>query len=149
MSIERISKKTGFDPFSEVLVLLINLLSLRVYPGCLGHVNGPSVIFKVIYQHWFGLGDVNSLLLHLLEEIHHYNCDVETLQETNVLTLRSGENHFGLQLGGPDDGGTAGIADAVPGLGLGSEGIIHGIPLGPVAHKVTVSQQELQRSWRG
>jgi hypothetical protein len=42
--------ETGLDPLSEVMVLLIDLLSLRAYHGCLGQVNGPSIVFKVIYH---------------------------------------------------------------------------------------------------
>jgi hypothetical protein len=43
-----------------------------------------------------------------------------------------------LQLGGPDDG-IAGIANDVSGPGLGSRGVVHGIPLDPVAHKGTAN----------
>jgi hypothetical protein len=85
-----------------------------------------------------GLGEINSLLFHLFEAIHRDNGNAEALRETNILTSGGGENHIGLQSGGPDDW-VASIANDIPNSGLGSGGIFHSILLKLVACKVTVN----------
>jgi hypothetical protein len=61
--------ETRLDPFSKVMVLLIDMPSTRAHSRCLGQVDdGSSMIFKEFAaDNWHGLGDVSSLLLHLLE----------------------------------------------------------------------------------
>jgi hypothetical protein len=61
-------------------------------------------------------------------EIHDDDGNAEALRETKLLNLSCGEDHFGLQLGGPYDW-AAGIVDNVAGPGLGGGRIIHVILL--------------------
>jgi hypothetical protein len=68
------------DPLPEVMVLLIDVPSSRAHFGCLGQMNGSSIILEELaVDHRIGLGDVYPLLLHLLEEVHHDNRNTEAL----------------------------------------------------------------------
>jgi hypothetical protein len=123
----------------EVMVLLIDVPPLRTHLGCLGQVNESSNVLKELaVDHRIGLGDVYPLLLHLLEEVHHDNCNTEALAKANILTLSSGEDHLSLQLGSPDNRASS-IADDIACLGLGCGWIIHGILLIPVTCKVSIN----------
>jgi hypothetical protein len=67
------------DPLPEVIIL-IDVPRLRTHLGCLGQMNGPSIILKELaVDHRIGLGDMLPLLLHLLEEVHHDNRNTEAL----------------------------------------------------------------------
>jgi hypothetical protein len=68
------------DPLPEVMVLLIDVPCSRIHLGCLGQMNGPSIILKELaVDHMIGLEDIYPLLLHLLEEVHHDNRNTEAL----------------------------------------------------------------------
>jgi hypothetical protein len=66
------------DPLPEVMVLLIDVPCSRTHFGCLGQMNGPSIILKELaVDNMIGLGNIYPLLLHLLEEVQHDNCNTE------------------------------------------------------------------------
>jgi hypothetical protein len=68
------------DPLSEVMVLLIDVPCSRMSLGCHGQMKGPSIILKELaVDNRIGLGNIYPLLLHLLEEVHHDNCNTEAL----------------------------------------------------------------------
>jgi hypothetical protein len=51
------------DPLPEVIILLIDMPCSRTHLGCLGQINGPSIILKELaVDHRIGLGDIYPLV---------------------------------------------------------------------------------------
>jgi hypothetical protein len=49
--------------------------------GCLAQMDGSSIVLKVFaVDNRHGLGEVDSLIFHFLEEIHHNDHNAEALQ---------------------------------------------------------------------
>jgi hypothetical protein len=62
----------GFDPFTEVMILLINVSSSRTHFGNLGQMNGASIVLKQPAKHrWGGFDDWDPKRLHFAEKVHH------------------------------------------------------------------------------
>ena len=89
--------KTFLDPLPEVMILLIDVPSSGAHFGRLGQMDSSSIVFKELaVDHRIGLRDVNPMLLHFLEKVHHDDSNTQTLRQSNIFTFSSGENHFGL-----------------------------------------------------
>jgi hypothetical protein len=70
------------------MVLLIDEPSSRAHLGCLGQMNGHSVILKELaVYHMIGFWDVYPLLLHLLEKVYHDNGNTGALRQANILSV--------------------------------------------------------------
>ena len=83
--------QSRLDPFTEVVVLLVDMRSARAHLRRLGKVDGTSIIFKEFTVHSrYGGWQFHSMLFHLLQKVHQDNGNPKTLRETNIFAFSSG-----------------------------------------------------------
>jgi len=122
-----------------MMVLHICGFGARAHGGRVGEADRAAVVLKEgALDRWSGASNVESLLLHLLDEQHEGLDLSDGLAESDVLTLSAAESDLSLELGLPQDG-AAEVGHDAPRSGSRRVGFLLGFLWNPVAAEVGIS----------
>jgi hypothetical protein len=69
------------DPVTEVMVFLIDMMSVWAHLSRLSNMDGTSIIYKEFaVDIWFGGRQLDPMLFHLIEEIHQDDGNLKALR---------------------------------------------------------------------
>ena len=94
----------SIDVAHEVMILDVDMLSAWTHLGHFGDFDRSAVVLKHSAMNlWLKCGDVETMLLKLLEQLHDRDRCSKCIGQANELAFGGAQGDFGLQLRSPND----------------------------------------------
>ena len=78
--------QSRLDPFTEMMIFLIDVPGSRTHPGNFCQMNGASIVLKQSAKHrWGGFDDWNAERFHFAEKVDHDDSNPMGFGQTDTL----------------------------------------------------------------